>query len=397
MNMEERCQLKLIVILSDGVRGHLNQSRGVAGWLARATGAEILEAEVPALSSFAKFRARAGVRRLRKGNRRDAREWMVSASGETLLRLVGQWFAERGLHEGTGNVLIISAGSSPAPYNLALSYIWRCACATIMTPSALGTDLFDFAIVPEHDYPELKSNIVVTLGSPNSIDTEELQESAAKLLVGYPSATGKKWSLLIGGDDANYVIDASWIENNVRRILLAAAEEGADLYITTSRRTSQAAEQALEQLIMDSPNVRYALYASRDDFNPIPAMLGFSDVVFCTEDSVNMVSETITGGHTVILMRTGYRKGIKRILQQATVLLAERDALPRRCIWGVPRFDTLYDRFMRHGVLLEFEDWFAGRRETLFLTERWESQFLEFNEAKKAAQWICRGWRKAQD
>ena len=39
--------LKVIVILSEGIRGHVNQSRGVAYWLSRLTGAEVLEAEVP--------------------------------------------------------------------------------------------------------------------------------------------------------------------------------------------------------------------------------------------------------------------------------------------------------------------------------------------------------------
>ena len=39
--------LKAVVILTEGVRGHLNQSRGVANWLVRRTGAEVLELEVP--------------------------------------------------------------------------------------------------------------------------------------------------------------------------------------------------------------------------------------------------------------------------------------------------------------------------------------------------------------
>lgn len=391
--MEEKRQLKLIIVLSDAVRGHLNQSRGVAKWLAEATGAEILEAEVPLLTGFAKVRARLGTRRLMSGNRRDARDWMSAASGDMLLRRVGQWFAERDLHEGSNHVLIISAGSAAAPYNLALGYVWRCACATVMTPSFLGTDLFDYAVVPEHDFPERKPNIFVTLGSPNSIDREDLKKEAEKLLAEFPPKLGRKWSLLIGGSDANYAIDAAWVKREVGRVLQMAEKMEADLYITTSRRTSKEAEAALETIAAHSPNVRYLLPASRDAFNPIPAMLGFSDEVFCTDDSVNMVSETVTGGRTAVLLRTGRRKGLRRFLQKLTAFLVDIGALPRKYLWGIPRFDILYDRLMRHGVLIGFDDWITGGGETLSLMPRDSNDKQEFNEAKRAAEWICRGWQ----
>ena len=39
--------LKHILILSDGIRGHVNQSRGVVEWLVRKTGAGVMEIEVP--------------------------------------------------------------------------------------------------------------------------------------------------------------------------------------------------------------------------------------------------------------------------------------------------------------------------------------------------------------
>ena len=133
--MSEGKKIRLIVILSDGIRGHLNQSRGVALWLSGMTGAEILETEVPILSGAARTRAKAAARKLITGNRRDARDWLAMADGDAVVRRVGQWFAERDIREGTREVLLISAGSTPAPYNLALGYIWRCACATVMTPA----------------------------------------------------------------------------------------------------------------------------------------------------------------------------------------------------------------------------------------------------------------------
>lgn len=390
--MVEKCPLKLIIILSDGIAGHLNQSRGIAKWLSRLTGAEVLEADIPQLSGLAKLRARVSVRRLLGGNRRDAREWMSRAQGERLLRQVGRCFAERGLREGDDDVLLLSAGSSPAAYNLALGYIWRIHCATVMSPSFIGTEPFDFAVVPEHDFPQYSSNIFATLGSPNLVDRAELKGPAEALLAEYPPASAIKWSVLIGGDDANYVIDGEWVKSEIGCLFDAAAREGADLYITTSRRTSRSAEQALEELVAGSSLVRYVLYASRDSFNPVSAMLGFSEEVFCTDDSVNMVSEAITGGHKAILLRARRRGGVKMLLQMAVAALAEAGALSTGFIRGVPRFDAFFDRLLRRGVAVDFDSWLEVRSEGGANGESAAAP-LEFNEAKRAAFWICEHWR----
>lgn len=389
----DKC-IRLIVILSDGIRGHLNQSRGVALWLSGMTGAEILEAEVPILSGAARARAKAAARKLVMGNRRDARDWLAMADGDVVVRRVGQWFAERDIREGTREVLIISAGSTPAPYNLALGYIWRCACATVMTPGVVGTDPFDFAIVPEHDYPERKPNVLVTLGSPNSIMKNQLKEEGTALLKEYPPQSPKIWSILVGGNDANYSVSPAWIKKIIGHIMKIAEQEGADLYITTSRRTPSVSSEELKYLASHSTAVRYLLIASESDFNPIPAMLGFSTEVFCTEDSVNMVSETVTGGHRAVLLRVGHKKGIRKMLQDLTAWLVGLGALAPNMMWGVPRFDLVFEHFARHDALLEFRDWIKRRHEEVLMPQDEDERKMweEFNEAKRAAQWILDNW-----
>lgn len=390
MSQTERSGIKIVVILSDGVRGHLNQSRGVATWIAKLTGAEVLEAEVPSLTGAAKARARNAAHRLPGGNRRDAREWLAMADGDAIVRRIGLWFAERNIREGTQEVLLLSAGSTAAPYNLALGYIWRCSCATIMTPSIVGTAPFDFAIVPEHDYPKRRPNILVTLGSPNYVLKENLQKEADKLLAEFPPESGVQWSVLIGGDDANYSVTPQWIKKTVGHIMSIAEQEGVDLYITTSRRTPAEAVKTLKTLAARSSSVRYLLIASEDPFNPIPAMLGFSKEIFVTEDSVNMVSETITGGHKAVLLRVEHKKGLRGLLEDATASLVNAGALPPNTLWGVPKFDLVFDHFARHNALIEFRDWIKRRREK---PEEEVLQPEEFNEAKRAAQWIVENWQ----
>ena len=382
--------LKVIVILSEGIRGHVNQSRGVAYWLSRLTGAEVLEAEVPQLTGAAKARAKSSSKALLGGTRRDARDWLAANGGEQLIRRVGQWFAERGVQEGSGAALILSAGSTPAPYNIALGYIWRCACATIMTPSVLGTEPFDYAIVPEHDYPERKPNVFVTLGSPNYVVKENLEKEAEALLADHPSDAAEKWSILIGGDDANYEISAEWVKKQIGQILNLAQHAGADVFITTSRRTSDAASKMVKTLASHSPCVKYLLIAAEDAFNPIPAMLGFSTEVFCTEDSVNMVSETITGGHRAVLLRVGHKRGIKSLLQRLTASLVNAGAIQPNLLWGIPKFDLVFDHFAHGGVLVEYGDWLRLRRDG---ADTGADEAGDFNEARRAARWIYDNWK----
>lgn len=262
-----------------------------------------------------------------------------------------------------------------------------------MTPGFIGTEPFDFAIVPEHDSPGAAPNVYVTLGAPNFIVRENLKSEAEKFLAENPPRASKKWSVLIGGDDANYRINGKWITKNVGRLLRMAENLDAELYVTTSRRTSADASDALKKMKSESSSFRYLLVASEIDFNPIPAMLGFSDEVFCTDDSVNMVSEAITGGHTVVLMRAGRKLSPRSPINRAIAFLADKGALPKSAVRGVRRFDSIFDRLSRQGALVYYSDWLRGSR-GLFANDGDADEWSDFNEARDAAKWICDNWQR---
>lgn len=395
---EERAKrppLRLVVILSDGIRGHLNQSRGVALWLSRRTGAEVLELEIPELGTLRRNKARAAATRLLEGNRRKARDWLALAEGEGVIRQLGQWLLARNIREGdTSSLILLSAGSMPAFYNIALGYIWRCTCVTIMTPSIVGTAPFDFAVVPEHDYPLEVSNVLTTLGAPNLIAREELGPVAESLLQEFPPARERRWGILIGGDDKNYRITPQWVQRQVGKLFREAEKSDVDLYVATSRRTSPQAENAIRRLAANSDNVRFLLIASEDPLNPVPAILGACDEIFTTDDSVNMVSEAVTAGYRVVLLRADRVGFLKRHLQALTATLVSAGLLSKRRLWGVPRFDQTFRSFERQGMLIDFRDWLKERRLSDFspyqpLEETQEPGELDgFNEARRAADWI---------
>ncbi|MDR3165171.1 MAG: mitochondrial fission ELM1 family protein [Synergistaceae bacterium] len=388
-----RADLKLIVILKDKIRGHVNQSRGVAAWLVKRTGAQMAEIEIPELKRIACLKTRRAAAALLSGDKKNAREWLAVSGGDVTARTLAQLLLECGIREGDAtSLMLLSAGSMPAFYNIALGAVWRCMCTTIMTPSVIGTDMFDFAIVPDHDYPDESPNILPTVGAPNLIVREELGPPGEALLKEFPPRYERRWGLLIGGDDKNYRLSASWMHKQLGKVFREAEKDGVDLYISTSRRTSPEAENALRRMVSSCGNVRFFLAASADPFNAVPGILGACDEMFVTDDSVNMVSETVTAGHRVILLKTERAGMFKKRLQLATAMMVESGLLPKKALWGAPRFDRTYQSFRNMGLLTDFVDWIYERRhDNIFPVSAeddadWNRE--GFNEARRAADWI---------
>lgn len=374
-----------VIIFSDGIKGHLNQSRGVALWLSRIAGAEVMELEVPRLYGARRALAlKIGAKSLASRDHGNAVRWLEQAGGIHLAEGVSR--AARGDREAPSNFLCLSAGSTAAPYCLATAILLGCPAATVMSPSALGNEPFDFAIVPGHDFPAPAPNVFLTLGAPNAIDTEKLAVEAENLFSAYPPLSLNRWGILVGGDDANYRITPEWTREAVGRLATEAEKAGADLYLTTSRRTSRKTEEALSALAKNGGSpFRMLFLASGDSSNPVPGILGGCSEVFCTEDSVSMVSEAATAGFRVRILRVERKDGLKRCLQKTTALLVRKGWLRRRRLWGAPRFDAMLEGFKSRGLATETLPWEDG-------AEAAPGGRHDFNEARDAAAWICRKW-----
>jgi hypothetical protein len=262
-----------------------------------------------------------------------------------------------------------------------------------MTPNVVGTAPFHFAVVPEHEYPSDAANVMATVGAPNTIVREELGFVGESLLREFPPEREHRWGILVGGNDKNYRISAEWMRTQVGKILREAARSDVDLYIATSRRTPPEAENALRRMVSSCENTRFLFIASSDPYNPVPAILGACDEIFVTDDSVNMVSEAVTAGHTAILLRVERSGAVRRRLQHATSMLVSSGILPKRALWGVPRFDETFRSFRNMGLLTDFKDWIHERRRSdiaqIYVPgDKGESDNDGFNEARRAAGWI---------
>jgi len=380
-------RLSLVIILTEGIKGHLNQSRGVARWISSLGGAKVVELHIPELSCFRKFRdLKLKTRFLRRAGAEACRRWLMAAEGENLIRGFSCQLSENRCR--AEDCLIISAGNTPAPYNLALGRMFGVRTAVLMSPSATGTSPFDFAIVPEHDFPGPSENIIVTLGAPNAIFPEELEYLGHELAMEFPPLGNESWGILIGGDDDNYSIDPDWIRTNIGPLLEIASNREVDLYITTSRRTRRESEDALCEIVNGMSNVRMNLIASKDPRNPVPGILGLCDKIFCTEDSVSMVSEAVTSGKDVFLLRVNKKKGLKMAAGKFVQCLVEKRILPVTLLWGPGRFDRMLRKFIEKGFLVEMSSEKGEWCNLLTVVSDTGGNREKFNEARRTAQWI---------
>ena len=325
----------LLVILNEGTRGHLVQSRGIRDRLSELMPLDCLELEVPNLKGFERIKyLKILARKLPTASLYYAEHWLMKAGGKELFEQVAMAGSE------SQPKLFLSAGSAAAPYCLALSKRLGGKNCVVMTPSVLGTAPFDMAVVPKHD-GRVGDNILVTLGAPNAINADVLAEQKQELLSDYPAQRKEAWGILIGGDDQNYTIAPLWVNKVLPTLFAAAAEADVDLYITTSRRTQAATESAISELCRNNSQVRMLLLASQDPRNPVPGILGHCSRVFCTEDSVSMISESVTAGVQVSVITVGHHHGVKRLFQEITENLVDSKILSNEHLWGVPRFNRM--------------------------------------------------------
>ena len=347
--------LNKIIILTDGIRGHYHQSLGIANWLKRLGNAEVETVSVPKFKGVKRFLYLKIFARFIKFN---ALKW---------LELVN--FSYKDLKAD----LFISAGSSAAPFCLALAKVYNAKSCVVMTPSVLGVKPFDFAIIPEHDNKNLNLNnalIIKTLGAPNHIYKPELKAQAEKFFKDLKSL--KIIAVLIGGSDANYDVNINWAERVINKLLNAAEACNAELLITTSRRTGKQVDDKINAIINRKNFVKYFLPASKyPDVNPVPAMLGLATHVIATEDSVSMTSEAVTAGFKVGLLRTDKQGGL---LAKIKNLLG----------YGTSRFDKLFDKFIERGMVIDLGQ---GDFEK-FIKPDAQLNDKNFNEAERAAECI---------
>ncbi len=265
--MAENEAAKTCWVLSDGKPGHQNPSLG----LAEAIGLEVTLKRVhvrppwsrlPPQLWFAPFRA--------------------VAPGSDLL--TPPW-----------PDLLIAAGRRTVALSIAIRGRARGRTFTVqILDPTVPPDRFDLVVAPRHDRLS-GANVISTVGSLNRVTTERLAAAARAFSDSVAHLPRPRVAVMLGGASKRHRLDQELAADIGDRLAALAANAGAGLMVTASRRTGDANE-ALVRARLDG--VAAVMWDGVGE-NPYYGYLALADAVIVTSDSVAMACEALATGKPV--------------------------------------------------------------------------------------------------
>ena len=203
--------------------------------------------------------------------------------------------------------LLVAAGSSTQRALLASRRFFSKPAVLLMRPNFPYAWL-DAAIVPEHDNPPSRENILVTRGVLNAVQPTLNRPR---------DATGL---MLVGGPSAHYGWDEGSLVNQIKAL---CTDSKVNWVLSDSRRTPA---HFLHQLV--ALNIENLSCCSHFDTSPswLSEQLAISTSVWVTPDSVSMVYEAITSGAATGLLslpdgRDGrINRGIQALIEEGRLV-----------------------------------------------------------------------------
>ena len=379
-------EIDAVVVVHEGIPGHYNQSLGIDERIHELTGAKIYEAKVPNFEKLQRLlKVRKNLENLPTLSPDELKKWLQRAEGLQCFEEITEWFLKTGLCPEKS--LIISAGSRVGAYTYAISRLLSCRSASIMLNKYLKSSNYDYVIMPEHKIylilAETKGslkpdNVFALHGAANRISSERLLNEGQRILQEYPEKRKKKWAIFLGGESAIQKLPSPFVQPVLEKIWEDAAKEEADIYLTTSRRTDRVVEQMIIDVFSKRENTGLIWLASEKEGNPVPGFLGIAELVYCSEDSVTMIWESLTAKKNVVLIPCQPAETRRRILLRT--LRKKLGLLKGRPIRKVDDFRKKYDR-------IRAENWAKYIDET-------EKNFRapDFDETLVISRWIVDNW-----
>ncbi len=300
-----------LLILNDGLPGHHTQSQGLAKLLA-----DKYELKIHNISVAFK----------QKALRRWCLNRLLSSKNTAIsdpARLFRKSFNSNALPEEEIH-LIISAGGNTAHANALLAQHFNCENVFIGSLRTLNPTHFSANLTLERTGDP--RNIAMSL-APTLIDSKAIANQGAHFLSNLKIGSKKPWMLLLGGDGAGYKYNQQdWID------IAQWANRIAQKYsicwlISTSRRTGARNEKLLQQHI--DCDVPYAIWWNHAPEKNLPAMLGASERVFVTADSMSMITEAVASEKIVYILDHGADQAFPKY--QAALTNLEETNLCFRC------------------------------------------------------------------
>lgn len=200
----------------------------------------------------------------------------------------------------------VGAGHTTHGALLAVGRACRARTVVLMRPS-LPLRWFDYCLVPAHDDPPARDNVIITAGAVNPMQATRNHDPEQGLI-------------LVGGPSRHYRMDAQALLTRIRQVL--ARPSPRNWTVSNSPRTP--AQLSRELTGLQAARVEVALWDSCGPDWLAEALARCRDV-WVTEDSVSMIYEALTAGCRVGLLplprksASRLHRAIDRLLEQGFV------------------------------------------------------------------------------
>jgi len=202
---------------------------------------------------------------------------------------------------------VISCGSQASGVSFILSQNHLAKSVSILTPGLLSKERFDAVVLPDHDLPKplRRSRLITTKVSLNLINAAYLKDQSEGLIKHFSHLKGnvrKKFGVLIGGNAKGVDFNETQISQLLDQIKDAALHYNADILLTTSRRTPGNIEQVIAKQLKNFERCPLCLIANQRNVpEAVGGILGLSDLVIVSGESISMVSEAVSSGRRTIV------------------------------------------------------------------------------------------------
>ena len=264
------------LILSDGIPGHFNQSRGVALLLGEDI---LLNEEVKNLEPKIRL-LRSPIKLLARYLCKD----LTKFKAQIILNLFKSI-------DSSNIKLIIAAGGNTAAYSAALSLLTAIPNIQLGSPRGIHSNNFDVHLTIER-YFDTPNNLVLDI-TPNLYSPEICKDASND------KASNNSALLLIGGQGIGYSYEVNEWNQLIQNIINFSSSMHSKITIVTSRRTDPFIEALLRDKLSDC-YTRDSIWFHHGGANAnLAELFGNAAKIFVTEDSAMMISESISSGKKV--------------------------------------------------------------------------------------------------
>ncbi|MGB3242082.1 MAG: ELM1/GtrOC1 family putative glycosyltransferase [Candidatus Omnitrophota bacterium] len=330
--------VKKIMVLDDDKKGHLKQSLAVVKQIKRYREKEGFSPDQTKVDivdiKFKNKTAKAVLNFLSPffTSRCQGRMWLL------------KWALERESYKNAieryGDV-VISCGSALFSVNRLLKMENHARNLTVLDPGWLNRGKFDLVVIPRHDVSAKKAqakNVIVTDLAPNLIRTAELEPFRDKMKAEQSLKYNVNIGLILGGDNPHYHFSEALSRSLTSGIKEACERLNGGLYVTTSRRTPDAAEAIMKDTFEADPRcMKFVSGKSDRDEHTVEKILAASDLILVSGESISMVSEAVSSGRPVLVFMpdkrknrsTKYERFVKNLEEKKYLKLVDPEKIPQ--------------------------------------------------------------------